>query len=371
MVDHYLAGRHELVAASLRDIQPGAVRQLSRDAMDGWEARARAAQGGAEAADQRRLAIRRLQASAALPLELVSAISTRTRVDARLDPYQEVAIDAWERLAAFEDARLEGSGSAGRAVRDAERTRLQQFRTWWRIGVLQYLLNVGRHDDFVRHARLVRLSRDDRTMQAEFHFLQGMIEEKTARATRGSAVQSSGGMGADRHATAGGRPASALRELDLAMDSAAKSYRRALDAMPDHEEARLHLGRVALDVRRPEEALTRLAPLLKTPCTSITCGLAALFTGEAHDLRGEADDAGRAYARASTVAAVRQSALVALMQLAVRRGDVRAGTGLVGHFAEGAPLPRHDGPDAWSTYLGGRRQDIGAVLGPLSKAILP
>ena len=370
-IDAYLTGRDDVVAATLRGVAPGELRVQARQAFDAWMARARAAAGGPKAVDERRLAIRRMQAAAALPLEIVSAISTRTRVSSAMDPYQEVAIDAWERLAEFEEMRLEGPGAPNRAEREAQRAQLQHFRTWWRIGVLQFLANVGRHRDFDRQAGQVRLPRDDNVMRAEFHFLEGMVEEHTARTTRAVRTTSNQGMTSQRYTPAGGRPESPLRVLALMLESAEKSYRRALEAVPAHEEARLRFGRVALDLRRPGDALTRLTPLLRTPCAAVTCGLAALFVGEAHDVRGDLADAATAYARASSVTEIRQSALVALAQLAVRRGDARAGAGLIGHFASGTPLSEQQGPDAWSIYLGGRRQNIGAVLEPLRGAILP
>ena len=59
------------------------------------------------------------------------------------------------------------------------------------------------------------------------------------------------------------------------------------------------------------------------------------------------------------------------MQLAVRAGDVATGARLVGHFGESTPLAAVDGPDAWSVYLRGRRQNVNAALRPLREAMVP
>ncbi len=346
-VDGYLGGAPEQAAAALRDVSPGDARVQARAALDGWMARARAAEGGPQAAAERRLAIRRVQASAALPLEIVSAVSTRTRSAPLMESYQDIAIDAWERLAAFEG-------------RTADRAQLEHFRTWWRIGVLQYLVNVGRYPDFIRQARQVRLTAGDTAMRAEFHFLQGMVEEHDARST--SPV--------DRNPNRR-LPDPRVRGATLTQDDAIREYRRALAAVPSHAEATLHLGRVLLERKRPDEAIDTLAGLVDRVCMSTLCALAALFTGEAHDVQGDFEKAAAAYARASSRQDVRQSAMVALVQLMVRSGDTRSGAGLLGHFAGTAPLAREEQPDAWSMYLSGRRQNIDAVLRPLREAMLP
>ena len=357
-VDAYLAGNPEAVTATLRGLAPSDVQRQAREVIEAWAAAA----SGPKATEERRLAIRRVQASAALPLEIVTAMSTRGRVGSSMNSYQDIAIDAWERLAAFEERPLEGPGSSGPAIREDERARLQHFRTWWRIGVLQYLVNIGRYRDFARQADQVRLPEADQAMRAELHFLRGMVREHASRSVPGSEQS---------RATDRGMPSSRLRGAALAQDDAAREYGRALDAVATHVEARLHLGRVHLERKRPDDAIATLAPLLTPTCAATPCALAALFTGEAHEARGEFDRAGAAYARASSRHDVRQSALVALMQLAVRRGSARSGADLLGQFTDGAPLSRRDGPDAWSTYLGGRRQDIAAVLGPLREALLP
>ena len=86
---------------------------------------------------------------------------------------------------------------------------------------------------------------------------------------------------------------------------------------------------------------------------------------------GANGEAATAYAHAASLTDVRQSALLALMQLAVRSRDVATSTSLIGQFVERTPLAAVDGPDAWSVYLRGRRQNVTAVLRPLREAMVP
>jgi hypothetical protein len=51
--------------------------------------------------------------------------------------------------------------------------------------------------------------------------------------------------------------------------------------------------------------------------------------------------------------------------------DAATGARLIGHFAESTPLAAVDGPDVWSVYLRGRRQNVNAVLRSLREAMLP
>ena len=166
-------------------------------------------------------------------------------------------------------------------------------------------------------------------------------------------------------------PTSRLRGIGMRLDEAQRAYRRALEAVSSHQEARLHLGRVELERKRPADAIRMLANLRVTPCRAVLCGLAWLFTGESHEATGDWGAASTAYAQASTVQALRQSALVALMQVALRRDAPRQAFELTKQFTSGSPLTRVDGPDAWSEYLTGRRADCDAVLVPLREALLP
>ena len=353
-IDAYLAGGESSVTSVVR-LSADQVTIQSREALDAWTARARAAQVGVNAHDERRLAIRRMQAAALLPLEILSLLSTRMRLLPPMKAYETASMEAWKRL---------GDDDLADPLRsDAEeRARQRRFRTWWQIAYLQFLMNNARYGDFKAHAQQIRLGEGDVAMRVEFFLLRGMVEESIARLPAAEAL---------RRDNEEIEPESRLHRMTRGLDDAAGWYRRALANAPAHLEATLHLGRVLIDLKRPQEALRTLQPLLTSPCGTTHCALASLFAGEAHEMLRANDDAAMAYAHAASLTDVRQSALVALMQLAVSAGDVATGARLIGHFAESTPLAAVDGPDAWSVYLRGRRQNVNAVLRPLREAMLP
>jgi tetratricopeptide (TPR) repeat protein len=357
-VDAYLAGDD---ASAILELSPGEVKVQSKAALEAWR---RAVRGGTPAiasmpgrtGDTRRLAVRRAQASAALLVETLVRLSAGARLLGDLSGLEEAASDAWDWLADVDQLGLQ----------DADRERLRDFRQWWQVALLQYLLDARRDVAFQQLRDRIRPAGAPPALQAEYHLLVGMHEESRSRLVVGTAPRRPG----DRDMSMGGRSESRLRVLTLSLDTAERAYRKALEAVPDHEEARLHFGRVAVDRKHPKEALTRLAPLLRSPCTTVTCGLAALFTGEAHEQLGALDEATRAYAQASSVADVRQSALLALMQASIRRGELTSGARLSVHFAADTPLGRARDRDAWNVYLAGQRPDAEPLLQSLRGAIL-
>jgi hypothetical protein len=353
-VDAFLAGSEDSVPAILR-LSPDEISRQSRDAFDAWTLTARRAGTSALAADAWRLAIRRVQAAALLPLEILSTLSTGPlRLPPQLQAHESAALEAWRRLG---DEDLAGPTRTADAE---ERRGHRRFRAWWQVAHLQFLMNVGRLGDFRAQARQVRLAEDDRPLHGEFFLLCGMVEELLARVPP---VPS----GTSLTTNANGRQ----RFMTVGFGEAARWYRRAREAQPNHVEVTLHLGRVLLDLKRPDEAIGVLRPLVTNPCATTHCGLASLFIGEAHEMRHSLDESAKAYALASSRFDVRQSALIALMQLSVRGGTVTNGPPLIAQFVETMPLARRDGPDAWGTYLSGRRQNIQALLGPLREAMTP
>jgi lipopolysaccharide biosynthesis regulator YciM len=151
--------------------------------------------------------------------------------------------------------------------------------------------------------------------------------------------------------------------------SAARWYERVLDVRPSHPEARLRLARTWLDRGEPDRALTMLAPLVTQPCTSSVCALAVLFMGEAPERSGDVSRAAEAYRTASADARTRQSAVLALLGLSLR-SDSEQALGLARTFARRSS-PTVELPDAWAVYVGGRRDAVESVLGPLRRGLRP
>lgn len=363
-VDAYLEGRdHE--ATAVLQLSQEHVKNHARAALAAWIARAKHAEGTLAARTEHRLMLRRVQAAAVLPLELLIRLSARLRVVSDVAGYEFAAIEAWEQLADAEKLALEYLDTPGRKAAAAERLALQRFRAAWQVGWLQYLLNTGRYGDFTKQAAMLRLEHVPPALQAEFHVIDGYRLETTSRSQAPVRRLAS----SDPQTPAGGLPSSRLRLVQQSLEQAERAFGRALEQAPDHLEARLHYGRVALDRGRPADAIDRLAPLRREPCLTVWCGLATLFTGEAHEQRGAPGNASRAYSMASSVPDVRQSALLALMHLAVQRGDA-GGAGLVTHFMHETPLGRTDRPDAWSVYLSGQRTQVDAIVQLVREAIL-
>lgn len=370
-VEAYLAGEDERATPVLRLTQAEIATQ-ARTAHEAWGAGTDLSDDvGADtsgsvgtpapARDRRRLAVRRIQGSAALALEILLRVSARIRVVSVSSGFEDAAVDAWQRLGKVDDAHLPALD---------DRRQLARFRQWWQVGYLQYLLNTQRID-FEMHAERLRLAGADPALQAEYHVLQGMRAESRSRLTVMSSATSRSQTLRNDYTPSGQDPAARMRTLRRGLEDAGRAYARALEAVPEHEEATLRAGRVALERGQPAQAIARLAPLVRMPCASVTCGLAALFTGEAHDRMAQLEEASRAYAVASSVHQVRQSALVALMQAAIRRGDPDGGRSLTTHFETHSPLGQAEGPDAWSVYLSGQRTDVAAVVVPLRGAVLP
>lgn len=364
-VDHYLAGDKASAVSELRNLEADDIAFQSRRALVAWLASAGRTQDPVEW----RRAVRRAQGAAVLPLDALSALSTeRVKMPAIASAYEAAALDAWQRLGEIDD-------DDPRASVGDDRNQPRRFRDWWQVAHLQFLMNVGRYSEFAKQADQFAPPRNDDTLRAEFYVLRGMaIESQTRTLPAGDSNpnpnmrpvprpgMNTRGLGTNRFRD--GR-------AGIDFDAAAEWYRRALDASPGHVDAVLHLGRVLLDLRRPADAAETLQPLLGNPCASTACALAALFTGEAHEMREVTTDAAQAYVLASTRFDVRQPALIALMQLSTRDSAAADGPALIGQFANTMPLATREGPDAWSTYLSGRRQDVEAVLRPLREAMTP
>ena len=152
-------------------------------------------------------------------------------------------------------------------------------------------MNNARYGDFKAHAQQIHLGEGDVAMRVEFFLLRGMVEESIARLPAAEPL---------RRDNEDIEPESRLHRMTRGLDDAAGWYRRALANAPAHLEATLHLGRVLIDLKQPQEALRMLQPLLTTAGTT-HCALASLFAGEAHEMLRANDHAAMAYAHAASL----------------------------------------------------------------------
>jgi len=346
-VDRYLSGDRSGAATLLLRASRDDLLDSSRRAFEQWRVTP------ASAPEVRRVAARRLQVSALMPLDVLIAVTGRALPSDLETALEDAARDAWHRLDAFDDGSHD----------DAER--VGQFRTWWRIGLVQHLIVSGRFPDVPREVSAVRVADDDAAARAALALLRGVALETRARladeAPAGTAAVTMRRL----------QTPSRMRPMLMAMEDAGKQYRRVLDLVAGHREATLRLARVAIERGRLDEAERVLAPLLAQPCRDAICGLAHLFAGEVRDARNDTGGAAGAYARASAVPSVRHSALVAMMQTSMRRGNAGGAYDVTRQFATPLALAPRQAPDAWSLYAAGRLIDTDLVLAQLRAVVLP
>jgi hypothetical protein len=349
--DAYLEG--DLPSARrVLDLPPEEMAERARIALGAW--------AGAAAdfrAEERRRAVCRLQASAALALEIPEPLTAQGRVGAALF-LESIAETALKILRSREIAGMAPPADRDGRTPNEIRKAMAMFRGRWNVAFLQLLVNDRRLTEAGSIAEQVVLPEGDRALPEAF-YLRGLIFETNTRRLHDPRFPRAQEL----------LPPSNIPWINRHLGDAADWYRRTLAATP-HQEARLHLGRVELERGRHSRALDVLQPLREAAASSWIGGLAWLFTGASHVALGSVDDAQRAFERASHVPEVWQSARVALMQLALRQGNLAGAAETSMDFA--APqVPADNRPDAWSVYLSGRRPDDTAVLGPMREAILP
>ena len=345
-VDQYLAGDRTGAGALLLRAAPATLLDSSRRAFEQWRA-VRA--GDAEA---RRLATRRLQASALLPLEVLNTVTGRALVNEHEVTLGNAAREAWQRLDAFDDGD------------DASAAQVRQFRTWWRLAVVQHLVASSLFRDAAREAASIHPPDGDVDALAALALLRGVAIETRARladeAPTGSAAVN------QRRLPVTSR----ITPMLMAMDDAGKQYRRAIELLPSDRESALRLARIGIERDRPDDAERLLGPLLSQPCRDAVCGLAHLFAGEVFEGRKDLDQASGAYARASAVPAVRHSALIAMMQVAMRRGSAGGAYDLTRQFATPVAIAPRQPADAWSLYASGHLVEGDRILAHLTAAVI-
>lgn len=351
-VDAYLAGELH-VAARVLELAPDVMAEEARIALGAW-----AGDAADHRADERRRAVRRLQAAAAIDLEIPQPLSAQARSGSAL-LLESVAATAIKILKSRELPGMAMPADRDGRPPEAVRRRMAAFRGRWHVACLQRLVNDRRLVEAGAIADEIALPDGDRALP-EAHYLRGLLCETRTRLLPTPRIQREDEL----------RPPSRLPWINGQLGDAAGWYRRALAASPTHWEARLHLGRVELERGRHLRAVEVLQPLRELQASTWIVSLAWLFTGEAYVALGSLDEAGHAFRRASDTPDVWQSARVALMQLALRRGDLSGAADMSTEFA--APRASHGNslPDAWWTYVWAPRPDHTAVLEPMREAIL-
>lgn len=344
-VDRYLAGDRAGAALVLLQAPARDVTQGARDAFQSW----RIPSGSSD--DVRRVVIRRLEASALLPLEVL-IVSGRAVSVAHETALEDTARDALDRLDPFDDG--DGATAAG----------IRAFREWGRLAWLQYLMGASRFLDFQREQKNTRPPAGPDGLAA-LSLLRGVALETRARLAD-EAPSASVAMSQRRLP-----PTSRVPGMLIALEEAGRHFEKALEARPGDREAALHLGRIAFERDRHDEAERVLTPLVAQPCREAICGLAQLFLGEVAEARKQPDRAASWYAKASAVPSVRQTALVAMMQASMRRGQSGGAFDLTRQFATPPALAPRQPADAWSQYIGGRLAQADVVLVHMLTGVLP
>lgn len=308
--------------------------------------------------EERRLTVRRLQGAAAFALELPQPLTASGRSgSARL--LERVAETALRILETVERHRSAPPADRQGRSPDEIRRSLAIFRGRWNVAYLQMLVNDRRMSEAHAVAQRIVLPQGDRALP-EAHYLRGVLQETAIRIADPKALSAEDLL-----------PQSRVQWINARLSDAATRYRRALEASPPHREARLRLGRVELERGRHARALDVLQPLRGDAGVPWIAGLATLFAGAAHMALGSLDDAARAFTDAAQVPDTSQSARVALMRLALRRGAPQDAADATRAFAVSRAQDPEDRPDAWLVYISGRRPDDEAVLGPMRDAMLP
>ncbi len=348
VVERYIAGDVEEAVAIAVTIPADGLRADALRTFDEWHPR-----GARLSGDTRTRVIKRLQVSALLPIELLYVTGRLALSEAGVVALEDVADEAWRRLAAFESERD-----------DPDAATVRRFRVRWRFALIAHLLASARYAECTREIAKTRVPGDDRDARAMFDMLRGVEAETRARLTVNVSPEEAPYMA--RRPPQGARAGTVRNVLARAADY----YRKVLALVPDDREATLRLARVAIERERFDEAASLLTSLLQTPCQDVICGLAWLFAGDLHDARQDPQQAAAAFARASSVPSVRTAALMALIQGNLRRGDAATAFALTTQFTAGNTRATDQMPNAWLSYTGGHPLDPARGLPPLRAEVV-
>jgi tetratricopeptide (TPR) repeat protein len=150
------------------------------------------------------------------------------------------------------------------------------------------------------------------------------------------------------------------RELALAE----QSFRRAIALKEDDAEARLRLGRVLAQQQRHDEALIELGAAGALARDLIQQYYVHLFAGHSAAELGQHDRAAASFKRAAALYPEAQTPLVALSELAARRGDRSAAAAALQGLQAGS-ADRSPGSDPWWAYDVSYARDANALVGQL------
>jgi thioredoxin-like negative regulator of GroEL len=178
--------------------------------------------------------------------------------------------------------------------------------------------------------------------------IQAAVDEDRNRLSRTTPTEYASGVGS---------PASERAE-------AAKAFRSALEAEPDHHEARIRLGRILVLQDWHEQAALGLRIALARTGDRRLQYFGHLFLGRAEESRGRLDAAREAYRAAAALFPSAQSPRLSLSQMAFRAGDREEALQLLAVLSG----PVDADSDPWWTYHDERTPPSGVWLDRLRRA---
>jgi tetratricopeptide (TPR) repeat protein len=236
----------------------------------------------------------------------------------------------------------------GRGLLDAIRPdpgRNDVVRLWYHA-TITYLLETGNYADADAHIAHAQLLFPD---EPAILFEHGYYHEGYASPTVQSAALESG---ADR------------RGAKIHLEEALNRYRRALEVNPRFVEARVHRGKVLLDLSHPGEAVQQLRQAVAEAQGPKLRYYAHLLLGRAEEASGNVAGASEQFLRASEIYPQAQSPHLSLTLLARERGDR---TGAREALQKVLALPHTDRGDAdpWWDYYRWQNQGAGDLFAEL------
>ncbi len=257
-------------------------------------------------------------------------------------------------------------GTARRILDLDHGTRLPaEFQRRLDLLVAWYLHSALRFDDLARHLDLIlkRFPNDAEVLLALGSFYEGVGWSSEPPINLAPSP-------IGRRATTDGRPR-ILRPIDgrnqrRIQEEAAATFRRALAAAPELDEARLRLGRVLNELGRPAEALQMLQPFHQRETEVRFKYLAALFEGAAQQRGDHLDAAVEAYRVATTIYPGCQTPWVALSGALRANGERSAAYGILLRVAESEPQSE----DPWWGYKFGQSWRFDAVFAQMKHQVI-